>query len=28
MITELVQERLARPDEGHACPADCCRYPA
>jgi len=28
MITELVQERLARPDEDQACPADCCRYPA
>jgi ferrochelatase len=25
MITELVQERLARPDEDQACPADCCR---
>jgi ferrochelatase len=28
MITELVQERLARPDEDQSCPADCCRYPA
>jgi ferrochelatase len=28
MITDLVQERLARPDEDQACPADCCRYPA
>jgi protoporphyrin/coproporphyrin ferrochelatase len=31
MITELVQERLALPDEtvpGHDCPADCCRYVA
>jgi ferrochelatase len=29
MITELVTERLALPDEavpGQACPADCCRY--
>jgi protoporphyrin/coproporphyrin ferrochelatase len=28
MVTELVQERLARPDEDQACPADCCRYRA
>ncbi len=28
MISELVRERLARPDEDRACPADCCRYPA
>ncbi len=27
MITELVRERLERPDEP-ACPADCCRYTA
>jgi protoporphyrin/coproporphyrin ferrochelatase len=27
MITELVRERLAQPDEP-ACPADCCRYTA
>jgi ferrochelatase len=31
MITELVRERLALPDDavpGQACPADCCRYVA
>jgi ferrochelatase len=31
MITELVRERLARPDDtvpGQDCPADCCRYVA
>ena len=29
MITELVRERLARPDDAEpACPADCCRYTA
>ncbi len=29
MITELVKERLARPDDDEpACPADCCRYTA
>jgi ferrochelatase len=26
MITELVQERLAHPDEDQSCPPDCCRY--